>query len=236
VSSSTWTPLAVASEAAGVRAKIWRAVEAQYVASTMRLVDLASEQSVLEEILEASKPPPPADVAGLDYLLATPFRYPPRPGGSRFRGPNDSGVFYGALEPRTACAELGYWRWRFVMDSDALRETGIGPVPHTVFQAGIDTDGINLTRPPFVRNQKTWTDPDSYVATQAFARVVREAGTGAIAYESVRDPEAGLCVAVLRPGALSPKAPIARESWMLKVSIIEVVWAHPERRFVFRFR
>ena len=61
------------------------------------------------------KPPVPAGARTLHYLLFTPFRYPPPPGGSRFRGPNDPGVFYGADEVRTACAELGYWRWRHLL-------------------------------------------------------------------------------------------------------------------------
>ena len=115
MSSSTWTPRAVASEAANCRIEPWRAVESQHIASTRRLVDSNAEQALLEDILEASKPRAPASAAGLDYLLATPFRYPPWGRGSRFRSAADPGVFYAADERRTACAELGYWRWRFVM-------------------------------------------------------------------------------------------------------------------------
>ena len=64
----------------------------------MALVDSVAEQAVLERLVEASKPPVPREVArlGLHWLLFTPFRYAPPPGGSRFRGPNDTGVFYGA--------------------------------------------------------------------------------------------------------------------------------------------
>ncbi len=56
----------------------WRGVEAQHIVSTMRLVDTLDEQSVLECILESSKPPLPAGGAAKHYLLATPFRYRPR--------------------------------------------------------------------------------------------------------------------------------------------------------------
>lgn len=236
MSSSTWTRPAVASSAGPVRTALWRAVEAQHVASTMRLTDRAAEQTIIEEILERSKPPLPADTAGLDYLLFTPFRYPPSDRGSRFRAVTDPGVFYGAKEPRTACAELGYWRWRFVMDSEALRKTGIGPVPHTVFQAAIDTRGAHLTRKPFVRDRRKWTARDDYTTTQAFARVAREAEIGAILYESVRDPEKGLCLAVLRADAFSPKSPLLQQPWMLKVSSDEVVWGGGGDGFVFHFR
>ena len=116
---ATWTTHAVASEARPVALDLWRAVEAQHVASTMVLVDTVAEQAVLERLVESSKPPVPRDVArlGLHWLLFTPFRYAPPPGGSRFRATGDPGVFYGADERRTACAELGYWRWRFLTDS-----------------------------------------------------------------------------------------------------------------------
>ena len=96
MSSTIWTPLAVSSEARAWAAPAWRIVEAQHVASTMKIVDDAAEQDVLELLLETSKPPQPSAVSTLDYLLATPFRYDPRRGGSRFRGATDPGVFYGA--------------------------------------------------------------------------------------------------------------------------------------------
>jgi hypothetical protein len=47
-------------------------VEAQHVASTMKIVDDAAEQDLLESLLEASKPPLPDPADGLDYLLASP--------------------------------------------------------------------------------------------------------------------------------------------------------------------
>jgi hypothetical protein len=108
---------------------LWRAVEAQHIASTLRLVENHDQQLVLERILESSKPPLPPGSERLHYLLATPFRYP-APFGSRFRAPTSPGVWYGAEAVRTACAELGYWRWRFLTDSAGL--TSLGPSPqHT---------------------------------------------------------------------------------------------------------
>ena len=67
----------------------------------MKLVDDAAQQDVLEMLLEGSKPPLPSSASRLHYLLATPFRYDPRRGGSRFRGATDPGVFYGAQRVRT---------------------------------------------------------------------------------------------------------------------------------------
>src|SRR4029077_5018329 len=109
---TTWTPRALASEAHSYARQLWRVVESQHTASTMRLADSLEEQAVLEAILEASKPALPLYVAKLHYLLATPFRYRPHQG-SRFRAAFDPGVWYGAEVLRTALAEKSYWRLRF---------------------------------------------------------------------------------------------------------------------------
>ena len=122
-------------------------VEAQHVASTMKLVDSADEQNVLEALLEASKPALARDTQQLHYLLSTPFRYDPPPGGSRFRAPTDPGVFYGAESVRTAGAELGYWRWRFLRDAVDLDR--LPPVAHTAFSAAIATAVRNVAALPY---------------------------------------------------------------------------------------
>lgn len=75
----------------------WRAVEAQHVVATMRLVDTLQEQELLERILEASKPPLPPGTQALHYLLSTPFRYT-SPSPSRFRRANAPGL---GTEPTT---------------------------------------------------------------------------------------------------------------------------------------
>ena len=79
MSSTTWTPRTVASEAKRRARRLWRAVEAQHVAPTTRLVDNLAEQALLEDILEQSKPAPPDEARG-----------------SRFRSAADPGVFYAA--------------------------------------------------------------------------------------------------------------------------------------------
>ena len=84
---------------------LWRGVEAQHVIATMRLADNAAEQRVLEELLETSKPALPPGAARRHYLVSTPFRYR-APLASRFRRPQDPGVWYGAEALRTACAEV----------------------------------------------------------------------------------------------------------------------------------
>ena len=201
---------------------VWRAVEAQHVASTMALVDTLDEQRVLEEVLDAGKPPVPASAARLDYLLATPFRYRPPPGGSRFRGDNDPGVFYAADAIRTACAELGYWRWRHLTDSPGL--AAMPTKPQTVFRVKVAAAAVDLRAPPFVANRARWTDPLDYGACQAFARTAREAGIEAIRYESVRDPEHGGCCALLTPDAFAARRHADPQTWWLSVLRDRVVW------------
>jgi hypothetical protein len=228
--SNTWTPRAVESEAGRATRRLWRAVEAQHIASTLRLVAGVEEQAVLESILESSKPVIPIGAASLHFLLATPFRYT-SPFGSRFRAPSDLGVWYGAERERTACAELGFWRWRFLMDSPALES--LGPSPQTVFRAGIDGQMVDLTDMPFKRSRPDWTDPRDYRATQEFARVAREAGVDAIRYESVRDPNHGGAVAVLTPACFKPHKPLEQHTWFLSVRREAAIWQREGESFEF---
>lgn len=222
MSSDIWTPRAVASDAAPFAGEAWRAVEAQHIAATMALVDSVAEQHVLEDVLDDGKPPLPSRVGHLDFLLFTPFRYAPPPGGSRFRGEIDPGVFYAADEVRTACAELGYWRWRHLLDTPALR--AMPARPQTVFRVSLGATAVDLRAPPFVARRARWTDPDDYGACQAFARVARAAGVEIIRYESVRDPRHGGCCAVLDPRAFARRAPLTQQTWMLSVFRERVVW------------
>ena len=229
MSSSTWTPRAVASESKSCELTLWRAVEAQHVVATRALVDSLAEQEVLESVLEISKPRVPPECAGFDYLLYTPFRYPPPSRGSRFRSYDDPGVWYGAEAVRTSCAELGYWRWRFVMDSHGL--TRLDGVAHTVFQAVVRGKSVDLRKEPFVRDANMWGNPDDYAACHGLARVARAAETQIIRYASVRDPEHGGCGAVLDCRAFSGTGGVRqRQSWFLTVDRQRASWVRSGTR------
>lgn len=203
-------------------AVVWRAVEAQHDVATMPLVDSLEEQRDLEALLERSKPALPPECANLHWLLFTPFRYPPLPTGSRFRGPTDPGVFYAALHPRTACAELGFWRWRFLMESPALR--ALATKRQTVFSCEIAGSAVDLTTPPLAARRAQWTDPRDYSACQAFARSARDEAVQIIVYESVRDPEHGEAVGLLTARAFARSAPLEAPTWLLAVSRQRVTW------------
>ena len=230
MSSNILTPHAVGSEAKRATRRLWRAVEAQHIASTLRLVATVEEQLVLERVLDKSKPAVPSAAADLHYLLATPFRYT-SPIGSRFRAPADPGVWYGAEKERTACAELGFWRWRFLMDTSGL--DSLGPSPQTVFRAAIDANMVDLTAAPFKRSRLEWTDPRNYTSSQRFAEIARQANVDAIRYESVRDPQHAGAVAVLRPSCFKPRQPLEQRIWLLTVSREAAIWQREAQSYEF---
>jgi hypothetical protein len=222
MSSNTWTSTAVASEARPLSMRAWRAVEAQHRVATMSLVDSLAEQAQLEALLDSSKPPIPAATLGLHWLLFTPFRYPTSRHGSRFRRPYDPGVFYAAYRRSTACAELGYWRWRFLTESPALGS--IDAVPQTLFKVAIKGSAVDVRETPFSREEERFTDRADHAYCQELAAVARAAQVDAIVYRSVRDPAAGGCIAVLAPGAFAKQAPLNAETWNLSVTPDQVIW------------
>lgn len=199
--ATTSMPTGLKSDATPWAGSGWRAVEAQHKNATMALAHgNLRHQSILEAIIEEAKPALPVAAVGLHFLLATPFRYrSPPPAGSRFRAKNDPGVFYGAETIKTACAEAGYWRLRFWLDSDGLRSRSTS-MPMTLFEFhGATSWCLDLTRPPFVADREGWMNLADYSKTQALARDARTEGIELIRYESVRLPVEGRCLAVLTP-------------------------------------
>jgi hypothetical protein len=210
----------------------WRGVEAQHVVSSMRLSDTADEHDVLEELLESSKPAQEQS-ALKHYLLFTPFRYRPRHG-SRFRQPGSSGVWYGAEELYAACAEVAYWRHRFLLDSEGLAQDELLTV-HTFFQADIRGKAIDLMKQPWVKARARWTHTDDYSATQALAAQAREHGLQWIRYESVRAPR-HRCAAVLDVHSLDLVAQgTTQQTWHCKATQRSVMMARNSDTHVWEF-
>lgn len=206
--------------------RAWRGVEAQHVVSTMRLVDTLDEQAVLEAVLERSKPAQSAAAAQKHYLLATPFRYRPRHG-SRFRRPGALGIWYGAATLKTACAEVAYWRWRFLTDSAGL----VGDellTQHTFFSATVSGRALDLTAPPWSASTAHWTDPHDYRSTQALAEAARAIEPHPIQwlhYASVRDA-GGFCAAVLDVAALDQIDLAGQQTWACRTTRDSVRLVH----------
>jgi hypothetical protein len=207
----------------------WRGVEAQHIIATLRLVDSAAEQQALEQWLEASKPPLPLDVAPKQhYLLTTPFRYR-SPVASRFRSAQDGGLWYGAEDRETVCAELAYWRWRFLMDTEAPLG-GEVLTSHTLFAANVAGASIDLSEAPWSRTRARWMAPD-YAACQALAHECRERDVAWIRYESARR-EGGFCSAVITPSALTFRGG-SDETWQCKTTPGRVLMVHEEESLAF---
>jgi len=237
MSSATWTPAALWSERRRRSGACWRIVEAQHRVSTLKVVDTLAEQARLEELLEDAKPRVPPECRHLHYLLATPFRYgAPYPGGSRFRRAGlTPGVFYGSQAPVTAVAEMAFHLLLFYADSPDTPWPGDAG-EYTVFSITFATNAaLDLTRPPLDRDAAAWTDRTDYVACQALADAARLAGIEVLRYQSVRDSNRGLNLALLACRAFAAKAPLERQTWRIRpgASGVHAICSFPDLRLDF---
>ena len=115
----------------------------------------------------------------------------PDPQGARFNGA-DLGAWYAAKSLDTAHTEIIHHR------TIELEEIGVLDARLQMREYLADMDAafhdIRSDNPEFA----PLYDPDSYVASQAFARSLRTGGSNGVLYGSVRD-QGGECVACFRP-------------------------------------
>lgn len=197
----------------------WRLVEAQHIVSTTKLVDTAEEQALLEDVIDAAKPPVPLGCKHLHYLLSTPFRYgAPYPRGSRFRrAGHTEGVWYGSEEVETAIAELAFHRLLFFAESPRT------PWPqtvsaHTAFCAALDTGcHADLTTAKHDDHRSALEHHTDYAACQDIAERARHAGSYLIRYRSVRQP-AGINLAVLTCEVFATPEPKLESTWRMRIA------------------
>jgi hypothetical protein len=211
---------------------LWRGVEAQHRVATLRLVDDHEEQALLEQLLEASKPPAPPSAQGRSFLLFTPFRYA-SPCPSRFRLASHPGAWYGADEPVTVAAEIAHWRRRFFSDSNGLREQQV-LVEFTFFQARFRGIELDITQPPWSAQRDAWRHPGDYATCHELATQARAAQPPieAIRYESARR-EGGLCQVVFALEALSIANPGMQQTWTCKMTRQRILMSHDQERLQF---
>lgn len=182
--------------------------------STRKLVDSAAEQATLEDLIEGAKPPrpPEPELRRLHDLLATPFRYPPLPHGSRFGTRSERGLWYGADRLPTSLAEAAYYRLVFLEGTEAEIEPIL--VDLSAFRVPVRTErGADLTRPPFAEHEAEISSPVSYATSQPLGRALRSAGIEAFRYRSARDPEGGTNLALCTPRAFAARRPHAPQPW-----------------------
>jgi hypothetical protein len=214
MSRSIWTECGASSRLRALALPAWRAVESQTLTSTRKLVDSDDEQAVLEDLIEGAKPPVPEDpeLAGLHFLLYTPFRYPPLRHGSRFGSRTERGIWYGSRELRTVFAEVAYYRLLFL--EGAAADLGSITIELSAFQAQVTTKrGADLTLPPFAAHTRAISSRTRYDVAQRLGREMRGAGVAAFLYVSARDPEAGSSVGLFRPCFARPR-PTAPQTWV----------------------
>ena len=169
---------------------------------------------MLEELIERGKPPLPREpaFAGLHYLLATPFRYPPLPHGSRFGTRFERGIWYGAVARRTAFAEAAYYRLLFLEGTAAPLAPLL--VDLSLLQARIDARrGVDLSAGAFRAHRATIASPTEYGPTQGCGRDLRAAGVEAFRYPAARDVRGGIGVGVLSPVAFARREPSQPQTW-----------------------
>ncbi len=170
VSSRTWTPRAVASDAAAfAAADVWRAVEAQHVVSTSALVDTLDEQHVLERILDEGKPavpgrrrsPPLSALHAVSLCAAArrlAFSRSQRRGRVLRRRRSAHRVRRTRLLALAAPARCS----GIAGDADASRRRSSA--------SSSRRSAVDLREPPFLRDRETWTQPDDYGGTPALRR------------------------------------------------------------------
>jgi len=231
-----WEALEGERQMSSLTARPFRAVESQHLISTRKLVDSDDEQRLLEELIETKKPPLAAGTSALHYLLATPFRYPPLPHGSRFASRLERGIWYGSLELRAALAEVAYYRLLFVEGTSAA----LTPLDAelTLFRVRVKTRrAVDLTAAPFAGHAHEISSKTSYAVSQALGRSMRDAGVEAFRYHSARDLERGAHVAVFDPRAFAERRPSGLETWWCRVEphAVEFVQKSHFERAALRF-
>ena len=211
MSSTIWTQCAGDSEIRPLRRAPWRAVEAQHQISTRKLVDSLEEQALLEELIDASKPPDPTR-ARLHFLLSTPFRYPPLRHGSRFGTRHERGLWYGSESQRTLFAEVAYYRLVFLEGTRA--DLGTVTTSLTTFTVRARTErGIDLTTAPFDAYRVLIASPTDYAAAQALGFEMRQASVELFRYPSAREVAGGINVGIFAPSVFGAAKPGRLETW-----------------------
>jgi hypothetical protein len=192
-----------------------RVVESQEQKATNSLVDDLEEQSILEEMLEETKPAIPDGADRIHYLLVTPFRYPPLKHGSRFGTRFEPSLFYGSHALNTAFSETAYYRFLFWLGMSDPPPSGKFITQHTVFSVEYATEmGLKLQEAPFSSFEEILINPVDYSVTQKLGGKMRASGIEAFEFKSARDEAHGLNAALFTPDALTTDMPLYQQQWI----------------------
>jgi hypothetical protein len=207
-------------------------VEDQHRIATRALVDSIEEHELLEALIEGAKPRVPEGMqAGLDYLLFTPFRYPPLRRGSRFGTRGERGIWYGSEQIRTVLSEVGYYRLLFLDGTDAAPHLTPLVTTLTVFQVELESShAVDLKLGPFDAHGALISSKTTYADSQRLGRDMREAGIDLFRYPSARDTMAGINVGLFSPAAFAAKKPKRRQSWFAVADLAMVEFSRKDHK------
>jgi hypothetical protein len=165
---------------------VWDALIALEQLTNPRVRDEVGEIALVSPDERVSGP-------GASYVMASFTHLNPK--GSRFSD-GSFGVYYAAAALETAIAETVFHFEAFARDSaDPPRSEDMRVLTGTVAAEFEDVATLSTTERGAI------LDPDSYSASQAFAKQLRAAGANGVTYPSVRH-EGGTCVGVFRPRAV----------------------------------
>ena len=231
-----WATYQTEVQVTPISGSLYRTVENQAQVATMALVHDLDEQDALEKMLDTNKPSSIQDTNGLHYLLATPFRYPPLRHGSRFGTNQQRGIFYASCTLQASLAEDAYYRLMFRYHSATLRTRKAKNDTRTIFEAYYNTNsGIRLQDFPFNQARNILRSPNSYHATQQLGQYMRDEGVVAFEYESARDINAGINVALFSPQAIASPRPTAQYDVLMQIHEEGVKYRIADKELVFHF-
>lgn len=203
-----------------ISGSLFRLVESQEQVATLGYVDTLSEQALLEEMLEQVKPDYPSGIDNYHYLLITPFRYPPLWWGSRFGRTREISLFYAGCSPATTLAESAFYRLIFLDSIDGVTKEDKIRSEHTLFSVDYQSsNGVKLHASPFNQYHTELTHPTDYSLAQQLGSDMRAAGVTAFEYESARDSNSGLCVALFDTSSFCQKVPTCMTQWFCETSL-----------------
>jgi len=216
--------------------KIIRVVESQEQIATNNLVDDLHEQSLLEDMLENTKPDYPSNVDEINYLLKTPFRYPPLEWGSRFGTKYEPSLFYGSNSTTTAFAETAYYRFLFWSGMEVQPITGKLVTEHSIFKVEYKTtNGVQLHQPPLSNYEQELMHPSDYSVTQQLGSTMRSQGIEAFEFKSTRDLNHDLNTALFTSSVITSKKPLDQQQWLCEVNSDQVSFYSSSNESVYTY-
>lgn len=228
-----------------IHGTLYRLVESQEQIATRQLLDTLEEQALLEEMLDAVKPPYPENMAHLHYLLKSPFRYPPLKWGSRFGRTFEPSIFYGGCSVDVTLAESAYYRFIFWYSMKAPPPKPIMRSVHTLFSVDYQTQkGVQLQSAPFDQYHDVLRHPSNYSVAQALGTAMRSQQIEVFEYCSARTNQnqdkklnnrQGVCVGLFTADPFCTNQPKERQQWFCDISADEIIFKALESSELIRF-